>query len=392
MKKTYSASFWILCVHMLLFFVSFNLLIPELNDYITSLGGADDKWKIMAYWTISAAITRPFSGKLADNFGRKKPIYIGVIISVIVSFMYPYFLSVSAFLLLRFLHGFSTGFQPTGATALVADVIPKEKRGEAMGIFSLTISIGYGLGNYFSTAIFQQYSINGLFFASGLFGLIALSLIFFIKEEKPKKIKANWDSIVPKWNEIIAPEVIQPTVIMLLTAMFAGLFYLLVPDITSHFGRAEKGMYWGVFTASTIGVRFFAGRFADKYGRRLNIIIGLILYTIVAIMCAHAPTFNFFIASAVVFGIGSGFMSPAIFAWTTDLSNPKFKGRGLGTMFIALEIGIALGNFIAQKLYLNKVENFVYVFYFGATLSLIGLIYIWFTRNINPKTDFVAVT
>jgi len=385
MKKTYSASFWILCAHMLLFFVSFNLLIPELNDYITSLGGADDKWKIMAFWTISAALTRPFSGKLADNFGRKKPIFIGVIISIIVSFMYPYFLSVTAFLVLRFLHGFSTGFQPTGATALVTDFIPKEKRGEAMGIFSLTISIGYGLGNYFSTAIFQQYNINGLFFASGLFGLIALSLIFFIKEEKPKKMKANWNNIVPKWNEIIAPEVIQPTIIMFLTAMFAGLFYLLVPDMTSYFNRPEKGMYWGVFTISTIGVRFFAGRFADKYGRRINILIGLILYFIVALMCAKATTFGFFISSAIVFGIGSGFMSPAIFAWTTDLSNPNFKGRGLGTMFIALEIGIALGNFIAQKFYQNKVENFDNVFYFGATLAIFGLIYLFFTRNIEPK-------
>jgi len=391
MKKTYSASFWILCVHMLLFFVSFNLLIPELNDYITSLGGADDKWKIMAFWTISAAITRPFSGKLADNFGRRKPIFIGVIISIIVSFLYPYFLSVTAFLVLRFLHGFSTGFQPTGATALVTDFIPKEKRGEAMGIFSLTISIGYGLGNYFSTAIFQHYHINGLFFASGLFGLIALSLIFFIKEEKPKKMEVNWGNIVPKWNEIIAPEVIQPTIIMFLTAMFAGLFYLLVPDMTAHFNRPEKGMYWGVFTASTIGVRFFAGRFADKYGRRINILIGLILYFIVALMCAKATSFGFFISSAIVFGIGSGFMSPAIFAWTTDLSNPNFKGRGLGTMFIALEIGIALGNFIAQKFYQNKVENFDNVFYFGATLSVLGLIYLFFTRNIEPKTDFVKV-
>jgi len=384
MNKTYSSSFWILCAHMLLFFVSFNLIIPELNDYITHLGGADDKWKIMAYWTISAAITRPFSGKIADNFGRKAPIFIGVIISIIVSFMYPYFLSVSAFLILRFLHGFSTGFQPTGATALVADVIPKEKRGEAMGIFSLTISIGYGLGNYFSTAIFQQYDINGLFVASGLFGLISLSLIFFIKEEQTKKVEVSLKNIIPNWNEIIAPEVIQPTIIMLLTAMFAGLFYLLVPDIASHFNRPEKGLYWGVFTLSTIGVRFFAGRFADKYGRRLNIFIGLTLYIIVAIMCANAMSFNFFISSAIVFGIGSGFMSPAIFAWTTDLANPQFKGRGLATMFIALEIGIALGNFIAQKLYNNSAENFDLVFYFGAILAGLGLIYLFLTRHINP--------
>ena len=50
---------------MLLFFISFNLIVPELNDYITSLGGADEKWLILGLWTLAAAIARPFSGKIA---------------------------------------------------------------------------------------------------------------------------------------------------------------------------------------------------------------------------------------------------------------------------------------------------------------------------------------
>ncbi len=389
MKKTYSPAFWILCIHMLLFFVSFNLIFPELNSYITQLGGEDDKWLILGLWTLAAAISRPFSGKIADNFGRKTPIYIGVIVSVLVSFAYPFFLTVTGFLFLRFLHGFSTGFQPTGATALVADIIPAEKRGEAMGIFSLTISIGYGLGQYFSTAIFLKYHINGLFVASGLFGLIALSLIFFIKEPERPKVDVKLKNIIPKIDEIFAPEVIQPTVIMFLTAAFSGLFYLVVPDMTEYFGSEEKGLYWGVFTLSTIGVRFFAGRFADKFGRRINILIGLILYLIVAIMCVSPSSFNAFIATAIIFGIGSGFMSPAIFAWTTDLANPKYKGRGIATMFIALEIGIAFGNWLAQIVYQNDTAKFTDVFYVGILLSCLGLIYLWLTKNINPSSEAV---
>ncbi|MGV6861984.1 MAG: MFS transporter [Putridiphycobacter sp.] len=381
MKKTYSPAFWMLCIHMLLFFVSFNLIFPELNTYITQLGGKDEKWLILGLWTIAAAISRPFSGKIADNFGRKVPIYIGVLVSVLASFAYPFFLSITGFLVLRFLHGFSTGFQPTGATALVADIIPAEKRGEAMGIFSLTISIGYGLGQYFSTAIFQQFQINGLFVASGLFGLIALSLIFFIKVEPQPKTKVTFGNIIPKIDEVFAPEVIDPTILMFLTATFSGLFYLVVPDLTEHFGSPEKGLYWGIFTISTVGVRFFAGRFADKFGRRINVIIGLILYLTVGLMCANANSFTLFLSTAVLFGIGSGFVSPAIFAWTTDLANPRYKGRGIATMFIALEIGIAFGNFLAQKIYNNDINRFDLVFYTGAFLSLFGLVYLWLTRT-----------
>ena len=66
-------------------------MLPELNDYITSLGGADEKWLILGLWTLAAAIARPFSGKIADNFGRKSTIFIGVIVSILISFMYPFF-------------------------------------------------------------------------------------------------------------------------------------------------------------------------------------------------------------------------------------------------------------------------------------------------------------
>jgi len=40
---------------------SFNLIIPELNDFITELGGADKKGLIFVLFTLSSAIARPFS-------------------------------------------------------------------------------------------------------------------------------------------------------------------------------------------------------------------------------------------------------------------------------------------------------------------------------------------
>ncbi len=380
-KKTYSASFWILCIHMLLFFISFNLIIPELNDYITSLGGADQKWLILGLWTLAAAIARPFSGKIADNFGRKSTIFIGVIVSIVISFIYPFFSSITAFLTLRFLHGFSTGFQPTGATALVGDIIPQGRRGEAMGIFSMTISIGFGLGNYFSTTIFQHFQINGLFIASGLCGIIALSLVLLIKEEEKPKVDFNLRNIIPKWNEIIGREVLQPTVFMFITATIAGIYYLLVPDFSTHLGMEEKGIFWLFFTATSLGTRFLAGKAADKYGYRNNLLVGLSIEVVSGLLCAYATTPFDFLLAASLFGIGAGMITPAIFAWTADLANPVFKGRGIGTMFIALEVGIALGGLITQKVYDNNPENFKHAFLFGVLLCVVGLAYLWFTKK-----------
>ena len=61
---------------MLFFMISFNLIMPQLNDFITELGGATYKGLIITFFTIAAALSRPFSGKLADLIGRKKVVFI----------------------------------------------------------------------------------------------------------------------------------------------------------------------------------------------------------------------------------------------------------------------------------------------------------------------------
>jgi MFS family permease len=132
--KTYTAQFWLLCLSSLLFFASFSMLIPQLPSYLTSLGGGEYKGLIIGLFTLTAMASRPLSGKLADKLGRIPVMIIGAVVCFICGLLYPVLSTVAGFLLLRLVHGFSTGFSPTGATALVADIIPAHKRGEAMGI------------------------------------------------------------------------------------------------------------------------------------------------------------------------------------------------------------------------------------------------------------------
>ncbi|MFM7853920.1 MAG: MFS transporter, partial [Flammeovirgaceae bacterium] len=68
--KIYTAQFWLLCISSALFFASFNMIIPELPDYLTKLNGAKYKGFIISLFTVTAMLSRPFSGKLADMLGR----------------------------------------------------------------------------------------------------------------------------------------------------------------------------------------------------------------------------------------------------------------------------------------------------------------------------------
>ena len=145
-QNIYTVQFGLLCLSSFLFFSSFNMIIPELPAYLESMGGGEYKGLIIALFTLTAGLSRPFSGKLADRVGRIPVMIFGAVICFICGFLYPIATSVVWFLALRFFHGLSTGFKPTGTAAYVADVIPALRRDEAMGVLGLCGSLGMASG------------------------------------------------------------------------------------------------------------------------------------------------------------------------------------------------------------------------------------------------------
>ncbi|MFM8484819.1 MAG: MFS transporter, partial [Bacteroidota bacterium] len=101
----YTRPFILLCISHALFAGSFSMMIPELPAYLTGMGGEGYKGWIIALFTITAGISRPFSGKLTDTIGRIPVMYVGTIACVVSSLLYPWLAFVSGFLALRFFHG-----------------------------------------------------------------------------------------------------------------------------------------------------------------------------------------------------------------------------------------------------------------------------------------------
>ena len=117
------------------------MMIPELPDYLTAMGGQPYIGLIIALFTFTAGLSRPFSGKLTDTIGRVPVMAFGSLVCCVASLVYPFVHVVWGFLLLRFLHGFSTGTKPTATAAYVADIIPENRRGEAAGMLLSLIHI-----------------------------------------------------------------------------------------------------------------------------------------------------------------------------------------------------------------------------------------------------------
>ena len=382
----YTKNFWALSLAMFLFMTSFNLIIPELNDFITKLDGAEYKGLIISLFTITAALSRPFSGKMADVVGRKSTMYIGTFICALITFIYPLSGTVFFFLMLRFFHGFSTGFLPTGATALVTDILPRAKRGHGMGVFGTGISLGIGVGQFLGTPIANTVGINGLFFTSGILSIVSLLIIVSVKETlaNPKPFKWSVFKIQP--SDVIEKDVLPVAVVMFLTAACSGLLFVLSPDMSVFLDIENKGWFFIFYVITTILIRLTAGKVSDQIGRRQTLLIGVSILIISMFMVAFAKDVYWYTVSALVFGVATGISSPTLFAWMADLSPIHRRGIGASTLFISLELGILFGSASTLFLYDNTKESVNNVFYYGATLAFLALIYLIF-HLIYSKTN-----
>ena len=376
MNYKYGKNFWLLSLSMFFFMTSFNLILPELNSFITELGGADKKGLIITLFTISAAISRPFSGKLTDTIGRKKVIYFGIFFSMLISWLYPFSFSVFFFLSLRFLHGFSAGFTPTGTTALLTDLIPANKRGQAMGIWGTFISLGFGVGQFSGSWIGINFGMDALFLIAGFISVISGLFLLRVEETLENPQKFDGSQLKVNWKDVIEPSVVPAAIVMILTASCSGIIFVLAPDISGFLGIENKGFFFGFYVISTIFVRLFTSSLSDRIGRRETMLIGVCILLLSMILLSRVDSYNSFVLAAIVFGLATGVSSPTLFAWTADLSHIKRRGVGAGTIFIALEAGIMLGSSSTIITYDNTPQSIQNVFVFGVIMSILAILYL----------------
>jgi MFS family permease len=376
MQESLGANFWRISFSIFFFILGFNLILPEMNTFISRLGGESNKGLIITLFSISALFSRPISGKLSDLIGRKKVIYFGIFISVLASLFYPLFLSVPLFLALRFFHGLAAGFTPTGATALVTDVIPENKRGHAMGIWGTFISLGIGIGQGLGSFIYQFGGFNFLFFVAALLSSLSFILTLNIKETLGSPQSFSWNLLKIRRIDLYEKKVIPAAITMVLTAPCSGFLFVLTPDISENLGIEMKGLYLGIYAVPTILIRLFYGRFFENVKRELTMIIACCFLLLSILLLLHTNNIFCFISSALIFGIATGISSPTLFAWTADLSPKNRRGVGAGTVFIALELGVMIGSASTLLFYNGSSASIQNSLLVGITLVISALIYL----------------
>lgn len=291
-------------------------------------------------------------------------------------FSLPLVNSVLALLALRLLHGFSTGFKPTGTAAYVADIVPHDRRGEAMGVLGFFSSIGIALGPLLGSLITQHWGMQAMFYTSSGFAFLSVFILFHMKETLPGKHRFRPGLLRINRYDIYTHHVLPAAIVMLFSVYGFGVILTITPDLSEHLHVSNKGLFFSYFTLSSLFVRVFMGKMSDRLGREPVILFNIVATMLSFIFIAFADTEFKFIAGALLLGASVGGLTPAIFAWAIDLSDKNMLGRSMATLYIALEIGIGVGAWLTGYIYAGQIGNVKYVFELAAIVTMGAFIYL----------------
>jgi MFS family permease len=128
-------------------------------------------------------------GRLADRFGRKPLMLLGMTAAALSSFIIPALGSVIALAVLWAFQAACYAAGDPAEQALIADLTGKSQRGRAYGFYVMCADLGAALGPLGGAWLYQAYGQAIPFYANGLIlGLCALILLLFLNIPKQQPV------------------------------------------------------------------------------------------------------------------------------------------------------------------------------------------------------------
>ena len=359
-----------------------GIVAPLLPLYAKDLG-ATGIWigVIFASFSISRTIFMPITGWLSDRWGRKLFLIIGLLSFSIVSLGYIWAESVSQLILVRLINGATAGMILPIAQSYVGDVSPEGEEGTWMGYFNAAFFTGFGFGPLIGGVLTDHFGMNIAFYAMGGLNLLALmTVILFLPEAKQRKTSASFQLSLKEMST---------------SDMVRGLFSF---RVAFSLGRGTFATFLPIFASIYIGLsttligvllavnillmsflQVYGGRIADRLNRKALVVIGGL--TNLAFMALIPLGSNFWqlLGICALGSLGGAIAMPAASALVVEEGRRFGMGSTMTMFAMAFSIGMAIGPLLGGVL--ADIANINSVFYFGASMSLVGTgLFIWFTR------------
>ncbi len=158
-----------------------NVSLPKI---MASFGVTLDKveWVMTAYLLV-LAVMLPTSGWVADHFGYKRSYGIALFVFTLGSFLCGIAWDENALIFSRVIQGAGAGFLMPVGMAIITREFPVEKRGIALGFWSIAAAASVSFGPLIGGYLIDNFSWHEIFFVNVPVGIIGVFATIAIQRE-----------------------------------------------------------------------------------------------------------------------------------------------------------------------------------------------------------------
>jgi MFS family permease/cytidylate kinase len=373
-EKLWTGSFLKICLVNFFVFVNFHALLPTFPFFVTFLGGdAVAIGVATALFSVASIVSRPFVGWLVDTKGRCTILVIGLIGMSLLPMGYFMAAGIALTIILRTVHGAFHAASSNAVSTWVADIVPKSRMGEGLGMFGLSMAISTAIAPALGLFVMNRFGFRPLFVITALAALVALLIGISIKNRSYKL------SVKPlKVSELFEKDSVPASITQFFFMMAYGVVEVYLAIYATQNGLPSGGLYFICIAIATVMTRIAMGKVVDRHGEGILVYTGnaAIFGGILLLVFAHnAPCY---ILSALLLGYSFGAIQPSLQTMSMHIVAPDRRGAASSTFFCAFDMGIAIGGFMAGVLVKHLgydamflcisaccIFSLVYYFFFG---------------------------
>jgi MFS family permease len=304
---------------------------------------------VLASYIVASVLIRPFAGFGLDKYGRKTIFIFSLLFYALIFNGYLVAWSVIVMILVRFTHGLTWGLTTTSNSTVAMDIIPPGKRGQGIGYFGISTTLGMALGPVIGSFIFGHGGYSAMFIAGFLISLASMAMAASMRYPETIPLK----SLEFRISALFETTTLLPSFNLLLIMITYGGLLSFVALYGRELGISNPAGFFLIYATGVIGARFTSGKFFDRHGPQMILIVCLsLLIAGFPLLALLKNPFGFY-ASAVILGFGNGVVFPTFQAMTNNMVRQNRRGAANSTLFTFVDIGMGIGMItvgtIAQK-------------------------------------------
>jgi len=322
--------------------------------------GVASKTAVLSFITafgLTKAIANYFTGRLANQFGRRNLLLFGWILAIPIPFILIYASGWNLVIFANVLLGISQGLTWSSTVVMKIDLVGEKDRGFAMGLNEFAGYFAVGLVAFLSGYVADIYGITPYPFYIGIFisimGLILTAVWVkdtrvFVQKESITDNKAQMDNVFLETtfkNKTLS----SVTQAGLVNNLNDGMIWGLLPIVlfSLHFEHKNIGIITAIYpTVWGIG-QLFTGKMSDQYSKKSMLFWGMLVQGLAILALPFTSHFYVLAIISAILGLGTALVYPTFLSTIAQATSPKQRAESIGTFRLWRDLGYAFGAIIS---------------------------------------------